>query len=122
MTSAISHQFERKDDEIVATPTSHSRSHQLIGPSFAWTDELDAAGQAEGFEFAFDGLEAAAQVICNAGGSQLPAIAEQFQDPLTPTRWRVLDLNRISLGFPGVPNRDPIVESVLKSECLLIFG
>ncbi len=51
-------------------------------------------------------------MICNAGGSQLPAIAEQFQDPQTPTRWRVLDLNRIGLGFPGVPNRDPIVESV----------
>ena len=51
-------------------------------------------------------------MICDAGGSQLPAIAEQFQDPQTPTRWRVLDLNRIGLGFPGVPNRDPIVESV----------
>lgn len=60
-------------------------AHQLVSPSFARADELDAAGQAEGFELAFDGLEAAAQVICNAGGSQLPAIAEQFQDPLTPT-------------------------------------
>lgn len=87
-------------------------SHQLVGPSFARADELDPAGQAEGFELAFDGLEAAAQVICDAGGSQLPAIAEQFQDPQTPTRWSVLDLDRIGLGFPGVPNRDPIVESV----------
>lgn len=92
-----------------------SAAHQLVSPSFARTDELDAAGQAEGLKFAFYGLEAAAQVICNAGGSQLPAIAEQFQDPLTPTCWRVLDLNRIGLGFPGVPNRDPIVESVASS-------
>ena len=89
-----------------------SAANQLVSPSFARADELDAASQAEGFEFAFDGLEAAAQVICNAGGSQLPAIAEQFQDPQTPTCWCVLDLNRIGLGFPGVPNRDPIVESV----------
>ena len=89
-----------------------SAANQLVSPSFARADELDAAGQAEGFELAFDGLEAAAQVIRDAGGSQLPAIAEQFQDPQTPTRWRVLDLNRISLGFSGVPNRDPIVESV----------
>ncbi len=74
MTSAISHQFERKDDEIVANPTSQSRSHKLVGPSFARADELDAASQAEGFELAFDGLEATAQVTCNAGGSQLPAI------------------------------------------------
>ena len=51
-------------------------------------------------------------MICNAGGSQLSAIAEQFQDPQTPTRWRVLDLDRIGFGFSGVPNRDPIVESV----------
>lgn len=51
-------------------------------------------------------------MICDAGGSQLPVIAEQFQDPLTPTCWRVLDLNRIGLGFPGGSNRDPIVESV----------
>jgi hypothetical protein len=42
----------------------------------------------------------------DAGGAKLPAVAQQFQDPLTPTRWRVLDLYRIGVGFPGVPNRD----------------
>ncbi len=47
-------------------------------------------------------------MICDAGGSQFPAIAEQFQDPLTPTCWRVLDLNRIGFGFPGVPYRESI--------------
>jgi hypothetical protein len=96
------------DDGIVASPTLHSRSHQLICPSFARADELDAAGQAEGFELAFDGFEAATQVICNAGGSQLPAIAEQFQDPQTPTLWRVLNLNRIGLGFLGVASQDNV--------------
>jgi hypothetical protein len=44
-------------------------------------------------------------VIRDAGGTTLHAIAEQFQDPQTPTRWRVLDLNRIGFGFPGDPNR-----------------
>ena len=87
-------------------------AHQLIRSGFVGTDELDLSGQSEGFELAFDGLEAAPQVGRDAGGAKLPAVAQQFQDPLTPTRWCVLDLNRIGVGFPGVPNRDPLGESV----------
>jgi len=97
------------------TSTLSSPCHQLIRPGFVGTDELDLSGQAEGFELAFDGLEAAPQVGRDAGGAKLPAIAQQFQDPLTPTRWRVLDLSRIGVAFSGVPNRDPLGESVPSS-------
>jgi hypothetical protein len=77
---------------------------QLITPCFVRTDELDLSGQAEGFELAFDGLEAAPQVGRDAGGAKLPAVAQQFQDPLTPTRWPIFHLIRFGLGFPGYPN------------------
>jgi hypothetical protein len=52
----------------------------------------------------------------DAGGAQLPAIAQQFQDPLTPTRWRVLDLYRIGVGFPGVPNRERLRSPMSRQE------
>ena len=107
MTSTICKLVRPNDYLIVALLRSHSPCHQLIRPCFVGTDEFDLSGQAEGFEFAFDGLETAPEVIREAGGAKLPAVAQQFQDPLTPTRWRVLDLSRIGVGFPGVPNREP---------------
>ena len=112
MTSTICKPFLPCHYRIVALLRSHSPWHQLIRPCFIGTDELDLSGQAEGFELAFDGLEAAPQVGRDAGGAKLPAVAQQLQDPLTPTRWRVFDLYRIGVGFPGVPNRDPLGESV----------
>jgi hypothetical protein len=73
---------------------------------FVGTDELDLSCQAEGFELAFDCLEAAPQVGRDAGGAKLSAITQQFQYPLTATRWCVFDLNLIRVGFPGFPNRE----------------
>jgi hypothetical protein len=58
-------------------------AHQLVSPSFARADELDTAGQAEGFELAFDGLEAAAEVIRNACGTQLVGLENILRESKT---------------------------------------
>jgi hypothetical protein len=65
------------------------------------TDEPDLPGQAEGFELAFDCLNAAPQVDCDPEGAKIPSVDQEFEDPLTPICWRALGLNRIRAVFSG---------------------